>query len=103
MRIADSSSARTCRSLIRSAMLVHARRRPVNVLASHGPVGEGSRGAFQAAPQQFGRRGVIELSLIMGNYSLLALLINSFDTDLPPDRTEPLLAAPNLTGGRRSP
>ena len=23
----------------------------------------------------------------MGNYSLLALLINSFDTDLPPDRT----------------
>ena len=26
-----------------------------------------------------------------GNYSLLALLINSFDTDLPPDRTEPLL------------
>src|SRR3989449_10387482 len=27
----------------------------------------------------------------MGNYSLLALLINSFDTDLPPDRTEPLL------------
>jgi len=25
------------------------------------------------------------------NYNLLALLINSFDTDLPPDRTEPLL------------
>jgi hypothetical protein len=36
-------------------------------------------------------RGVIELSLIMGNYSLLALLINAFDTDLPPQRTEPLL------------
>jgi 4-carboxymuconolactone decarboxylase len=50
-----------------------------------------SRGAFQAALEQFGQRGVIELSLIMGNYSLLALLINSFDTDLPPDRTEPLL------------
>jgi hypothetical protein len=27
----------------------------------------------------------------MGNYSPLALLINSFDTDLPPDGTEPLL------------
>jgi hypothetical protein len=27
----------------------------------------------------------------MRNYSLLALLINSFDTDLPPDRAEPLL------------
>jgi 4-carboxymuconolactone decarboxylase len=50
-----------------------------------------SRGAFQAALEQFGRQGVIELSLVMGNYSLLALLINAFDTDLPPDRTEPLL------------
>ena len=50
-----------------------------------------SRGAFQAALEQFGRQGVIELSLIMGNYSLLALLINAFDTDLPPDRAEPLL------------
>ena len=50
-----------------------------------------SRGAFQAALEQFGRQGVVELGLTMGNYSLLALLINTFDTDLPPDRTEPLL------------
>ena len=50
-----------------------------------------SRGAFQAGLEQFGRQGVVELSLILGNYSLLALLINAFDTDLPPDRTEPLL------------
>jgi len=50
-----------------------------------------SRGAFQAALEQFGRQGAIELSLVLGNYSLLALLINAFDTDLPPDRTEPLL------------
>ena len=50
-----------------------------------------SRGAFQAALEQFGRQGVVELKLVMGNYSLLALLINSFDTDLPPERTEPLL------------
>ena len=50
-----------------------------------------SRGAFQAALEQFGRQGVVELALVMGNYSLLALLINSFDTDLPPDRAEPLL------------
>jgi 4-carboxymuconolactone decarboxylase len=50
-----------------------------------------SRGAFQAALEVFGRQGVVELGLVMGNYSLLALLINSFDTDLPPDRTEPLL------------
>jgi len=50
-----------------------------------------SRGAFQAALEQFGRQGVVELGLVMGNYSLLALLINSFDTDLPQERTEPLL------------
>ena len=50
-----------------------------------------SRGAFQAALEQFGRQGAVELALVMGNYSMLALLINSFDTDLPQDRTEPLL------------
>lgn len=50
-----------------------------------------SRGAFQAALEQFGRQGVVELGLVMGNYSLLALLINAFDTDLPADRSEPLL------------
>jgi len=50
-----------------------------------------SRGAFQSALEQFGRQGVVELGLVMGNYSLLALLINTFDTDLPAERSEPLL------------
>lgn len=50
-----------------------------------------SRGAFQAALEQFGRQGVVELGLVLGNYSLLALMINSFDSDLPPDRTESIL------------
>src|SRR5258705_12717432 len=50
-----------------------------------------SRGAVQAALGQFGRQGVVELAFILGNYSMLAVLINSFDTDLPPGRTEPLL------------
>ena len=50
-----------------------------------------SRGAFQAAKEQFGARGVVELTLIMGNYSLLAFAINALDADLPPNRTEPLL------------
>jgi 4-carboxymuconolactone decarboxylase len=50
-----------------------------------------SRGAWQAGLEQFGRQGVVELSMILGSYSLLALCINTFDTDLPPDRTEPLL------------
>ena len=50
-----------------------------------------SRGAFQAALEQFGVRGVVELTLTMGNYSMLSFAINAFDTDLPPNRTEPLL------------
>jgi len=50
-----------------------------------------SRGAWQAAFEQFGRQGVVELALVFGNYSMLAVLINSFDTDLPPNRTERLL------------
>ncbi len=50
-----------------------------------------SRGAFQAALEQFGEQGVVELTLTIGNYSLLSFAINAFDTDLPPNRTEPLL------------
>ena len=50
-----------------------------------------SRGAYQAAQEQFGNRGLVELTLIMGNYSLVATLLNSFDAELPPDRTEPML------------
>jgi 4-carboxymuconolactone decarboxylase len=50
-----------------------------------------SRGAFQAALEQFGRQGLVELTLFMGDYCLLAFLVNAFDTDLLPDRTEPLL------------
>ena len=50
-----------------------------------------SRGAFQAALEQFGLQGTVELSMLMGNYGLLAFLVNAFDTDLPPDRTDVLL------------
>jgi len=50
-----------------------------------------SRGTFQVALEQLGTQGAVELGLVMGNYSLLALLVNSFDVDLPPDRKEPLL------------
>ncbi len=50
-----------------------------------------SRGAFQAALEQFGQRGVVELILTMGNYTLLSFAINTFDTDLPPNRSEALL------------
>jgi 4-carboxymuconolactone decarboxylase len=50
-----------------------------------------SRGAFQLALEQLGQQGVIELGLIMGNYASIALLVNSFDCDLPPDRKEQIL------------
>ena len=50
-----------------------------------------SRGAFQAALEQFGKQGLVELTILIGNYSMLALAINAFDTDLLPNRTEPLL------------
>jgi hypothetical protein len=42
--------------------------------------------AFHAALERFGAQGVMELSLIMGNYSLLVLLNNACETDLPPGR-----------------
>ena len=50
-------------------------------------------GAFQAGIEQFGKQGLIELTLTMGNYALLAFCINSFDAELPPNRTEPVLPA----------
>ena len=50
-----------------------------------------SRGAFQAALEQFGEPGLVELTLLMGNYSTLAFAVNAFDTDLLSERTEPLL------------
>ena len=54
-----------------------------------------SRGAYQAALEIFGQQGTIELTLVFGNYTMLAMLINTFDTDLPPNRNEPLL--PRIT------
>ncbi len=50
-----------------------------------------SRGAYQSAMEQLGKQGAVELALVFGNYNLLALLVNSFDVDIPPDRKEPLL------------
>ena len=50
-----------------------------------------SRGGWQAAFELFGAQGLVELTLVMGSYSMLAFCINAFDTDLPPNRAEPLL------------
>ena len=40
---------------------------------------------------QFGKQGLIELTLTMGNYALIAIAVNSFDSELPANRTEPVL------------
>ena len=50
-----------------------------------------SRGSFQAAQEQFGVQGLVELTLLMGYYGLLAFNTNAFDTDLVPERTEQIL------------
>ena len=50
-----------------------------------------SRGTFQLALEQLGKQGAVELGLFLGNYASLALMVNSFDVELPPDRKEPLM------------
>ncbi len=50
-----------------------------------------SRGGYQSALEVFGQQGTIELTLVLGNYTMLGMLINTFETDLLPNRTEPLL------------
>jgi len=50
-----------------------------------------SEPTFQAALAQFGALGLTELSTLMGYYALLAFNANSFQIDLPENRTEPLL------------
>lgn len=50
-----------------------------------------SSGTFQAALELLGKQGLVELTMIMGNYALLAFLVNSFDSSLPATRTEKIL------------
>jgi len=52
-----------------------------------------SRGAYQNAFEQFGKQGLIELTLTMGNYALIAFVVNSFDSELPANRSEKVLPA----------
>ena len=46
---------------------------------------------FDAALDQFGVRGLTELTNLMGYYALLAFNANAFEIDLPQERTEPVL------------
>ena len=48
-------------------------------------------GSFDAAIDQFGVRGVAELTTLMGYYAMLAFNINAFEAGLPEETTEPVL------------
>lgn len=50
-----------------------------------------SEATFKAALEQFGPRGLAELTTLMGYYALLAFNANAFQIDLPEQTTEPLL------------
>ena len=52
-----------------------------------------SRGTFQLVLDQFGRRGAVELGTLLGMYSMLALLVTTFDSDFPENWNEPLMPA----------
>jgi 4-carboxymuconolactone decarboxylase len=58
------------------------------------------RGDHQVPPEMFakmvalfGRQGTIEITMIMGDYTMTAMLLNAVDQHLPRDR-EPLLPLP---------
>jgi 4-carboxymuconolactone decarboxylase len=42
----------------------------------------------------FGRQGTIEITMIMGDYTMTAMLLNAVDQHVPPARGEPLLPMP---------
>jgi len=47
--------------------------------------------AFSSALEQFGQRGLVELTTLMGYYSCLAFNINAFEVGLPDSIAEPPL------------
>ena len=47
-----------------------------------------SEATFQRAMEQFGNRGLVELTTLMGYYSCLAFNINAFEVGLPENITE---------------
>ncbi|MCZ6535103.1 MAG: hypothetical protein O6914_03910, partial [Chloroflexi bacterium] len=54
---------------------------------------------YQSAIEVFAKQGLIELSLVMGTYALIAVAVNSFDSELPANRTEPVLPVYPDRGG----
>ena len=53
---------------------------------------------FAAALAAFGEQGLVDLIGALGNFSMLAMLLNTFQVDLQPDREPPF---PDVSGFRR--
>jgi 4-carboxymuconolactone decarboxylase len=53
---------------------------------------------FAAALAAFGEQGVVDLIGCLGNFSMLAMLLNTFQVDLQPDRPAPF---PDISGYTR--
>lgn len=53
---------------------------------------------FAAALREFGERGLVDLIGSLGNFSMLAMLLNTFQVDLQPDREPPF---PDVRGFAR--
>ncbi len=49
---------------------------------------------FANMVELFGRQGTVEIIMIMGDYTMTAMLLNAVDQQLTPDRGEPLLPMP---------
>lgn len=50
-----------------------------------------SRGTFQLALEQLGKQALVEMGLIFGNYGAIAILVNSHDVELLPQRKESIM------------
>jgi len=56
---------------------------------------------FDAAHNAFGAQGIVDIIGALGNFSMLAMLLNTFEVDLQPDRPPPY---PDISGyARRHP
>jgi 4-carboxymuconolactone decarboxylase len=53
---------------------------------------------FDAALRAFGPQGVVDIVGGIGNFSMLAMLLNTFEVDLQPDRQPPY---PDIQGYAR--
>jgi 4-carboxymuconolactone decarboxylase len=53
---------------------------------------------FDAARQAFGAQGIVDIVGALGTFSMLAMLLNTFEVDLQPDRPPPY---PNIEGYAR--